>query len=715
MKAAQELSFGALPSYAYGVDAYDPTKLGLGKLMMQHNGPAPTDNWAGPYPVGVVRPMEYSTPMPTTFPLAMSWSETVDWIFLADNAATAATRRLMLATYDRSTQDFNIAGFITVNFPTATNHTIRGFRGTYDLHTAGTVAVNGTAVSGSGTSWLTDRACVGNRIGFGNATPKNITAWYEIEAINSNGSITLTTDAGIINANTPYVIEDIRGIILTTNATPTNGGLFVVKGLRPEIFNSSGTAIAAATTVDNIRACYWLADAATETNVNGFGLCLEQKTSFQSQIAWCLDTTTNVVLYKYNLREALSNLSAGRDTSAFLFKTGYGGALTGTAGLNNNARFVTAQHGPGAGLGCIYFSTTTRVYRSIETANIISGSVNFIADTMNEIPPGGIVTFAASSLIGSVDYCDAIDKFLISITNSITGVGFRDYLTAYKTDGSPFERITFADIRQLNQSSSDSSHTDVISKNGRGLLSWSVNGLLYLASLNNTVDSSIVFVLPIGADWEYSNVTHSYIVTPKVACSQAAKFSRVLVNAVEMLGGASGLNLGQQTEPIRISYRTAGIDDNTGAWTLVDDSGDLSGVTGNPFIQFNIEFRIIGLTHIPGRVLSLAVIYDSDDSLPAELRWNLADSDNSNGMVGITQTDLFASLTSLTITYYRADTHAIALVQSSADTNYGVWEHWSGSAWVAGLAGNAVNMRRRFRPTTGLPVGVDVYAKVVAA
>jgi hypothetical protein len=64
------------------------------------------------------------------------------------------------------------------------------------------------------------------------------------------------------------------------------------------------------------------------------------------------------------------------------------------------------------------------------------------------------------------------------------------------------------------------------------------------------------------------------------------------------------------------------------------------------------------------------------------------------------------------IDYYRSDTNADVLTQSSSSTTNGVFEYWNGSAWTAGLGTNTIGLRRRFRPTAGLPNGVAVYPKL---
>jgi hypothetical protein len=220
--------------------------------------------------------MEQSVAIASAYPWAMQWQNDtdgeIDWIFLGDIATASAVRRINAYTYNRRNSTFTWKGFVTVNFPTATAHTIRALKMTYDKEFTGTVSVSSTGVTGTGTLFSTNRVCVGNRIGFGATSPVAINNWYEIASIASDTSLTLTTGATAIS-NTPYVIEDLRAVLLTTNATTTNGGLFVVKGLNIDTFSmgASGTMIPAGATgtgatVDNIRACYWLADAATITS-----------------------------------------------------------------------------------------------------------------------------------------------------------------------------------------------------------------------------------------------------------------------------------------------------------------------------------------------------------------------------------------------------------------------------------------------------------------
>jgi hypothetical protein len=716
MYAAARMQLGDLQSYRIGLETYDPDKLGLGPLMRQNTGASAEDKWAGPLPLAVARPMEQSTSIPCAYPWVMQWSDSLtsrlDWMFLADNASAAATRRVVAYQFDRLTGVVTWKGFITVTFPTATNHTIRALRMTYDTHSAGTVAVSGTAVTGTGTAWQSNRACVGNRIGFGSTDPTQIATWYEISAIGSDTGITLSTNAGTISAGTPYVIEDLRAVIVTTNATTTNGGLYVVKGLSIDIFSPLGTTIPAATTVDNIRACYWLKSAATITEITANGIGVQAKTSFQSQMAWLGSGTTTNQLFKFDIRAALT-LTSGAATNAFQYSTAVSATLTGTASQLNNGRVAAPNHGPGQGVDCYYFTTTTRVYRTKALSTITTGDTTWLTagDVMQEVPPGTTATNAATAAMNSIEYVASIDKFVIA-TN---GGSYRTYVTQYRTDAGQIDRVFGANLFQYMQTLADQSAPLAATTINTIATVWAEGGLLYYLLASTTLANNTMVITPLAADWEYAAASGNRIILPRMAVEAASRFVQAFAQELPIMGGTSGYNLGHPTEPLRLYYRTAGIADNSGAWTLLPFSGDMSGITGASIIQLMAEFRTVGVLSIPARLYNVGVMYDSDDSLPAELRWNLGDSDNSNGTVGFTQTVVFGSLSSLTITYYRADNDAVVLVQGSGSTTNGTFEYWTGSAWSAGLGSNAAGTRRRFVPTAGLPTGVDVYAKVVAA
>lgn len=233
----------------------------------------------------------------------------IDWVFLADNTAAAATRRTTLFTFNRDTSVFSWRGFVTHTFPAATNHTIRGLRAVYKTYTTGTVAVSGATVTGTGTTWSADRIFIGCRIGFGSTDPTQISTWYYINAVTNDTSITIqnnVTAAGTggvasnlsIDGGTAYVIEELVILHATTNATTTNGGLFMTNALSFDDFVNAGTTIAAAVATDKVKAVYWLADAATVTNTIADGLALDDFDSRTQQYCYIINNTATPSVYK---------------------------------------------------------------------------------------------------------------------------------------------------------------------------------------------------------------------------------------------------------------------------------------------------------------------------------------------------------------------------------------------------------------------------------
>jgi hypothetical protein len=693
---------GALPST--NTTGYSSTRTSIGTLMKQQTGSADIDKWIGPMPVGISRPMEGSTAIPGIMPHVIRWSTDIDWLFLVDNAAATTSRRIIFYVYNRATNVLAWEGFITVTHPSLTNATVRGFKMTYDTYTTGTASASGTSVTGSGTAWSANRIAVGSRIGFGSTDPNFITRWYEISAIGSDTGITLAAAVdATVAANTPYVIEELRAVMAQTNSTAASGGLFVAKGLRPELFITSGTTIAAATTTDSQRACYWLADAASVLNQTSLGLALQAKTSYTDQNVYVLDGTTSCRVYVYNIRAALSGLASGKSTSAIRYWTGTQ-TLTGTASQVNNARLATLNHGPGAGVECLYFSTTTRIYRARLT-DIVNLSTVWVADCMVEIPPGSTNTTASASVMNTPDYIDNLDRLIISSTG---GTASRHYVTRYQTNVEQFDLIWGVDTRQLDSTLADV-NAPILPGNilATPFTFWTESGLTYIARVGAATTSNHVYVVPFGAHWGLQ--TNQRVITPEISTPNCVSYHRACMSFVRKVGADK---FSVSPESIKMYYRTNGITDNTGTWYELDDYASLSGVAPSSSIQFMFEFKTIGTFCLPGRLLDCEVMYETEDTLPSHLQWNFADSNNSNGTIGFIQKSTYGSVPNLQIDYYRADNDINLLTQASTGTTNGTFEYWTGAAWAAGLGSDAVGQRRRFVPSAGLPASTNVYAKI---
>ena len=675
-RIAIDLPLNLLPTYTYP-GGYDSTKLGLGPLMLQRA------NDVGPVQVGQANP-NHDTGGQFGMTDALSWSSTVDWIFIADTSAASPTRVIAFYTFDRTTATFTYKGFITCTYPINGNHTIVGQEVHYTLHTAGTVAVNGTAVTGTSTSWQTDRACVGNRIGFGSTDPTQISTWYEISAIGSDGGLTLTGSAGVIGAGSAYVIEDLRILHITTNSTAVQGGLFVTKGLRFENFTGGGTTISAAVSTDNARAVYWLADASTVTNTVGAGLASQPITDKQTHYVWTLDGTGNPVLFKYNARKNLT-LSSGKDTTSLVFKTGTAILVTGSIQQTDNLTYAVANHGPFVGVGCLYFTTVSRFYCTIPVANIFSGIVSWLGGWGLDNPPGTANTYSTSLGFSHCRYLPLIDRFwLASSTLS------RPYVTQFKTDLAQLDRGYGANDLYTPQTTS--------SANAYPHYIWQVatywdatNGIVYGTTVSTPEPFSHLWAIPIGFDWEYAGSSAGSvgggsgcrIVTPAISTPYAKQYLRAYVSHSDIQGGATGTNLGFPSEAIRMYYRTTGISDNSGLWIPVPDNGGLNGAVADQ-IQFMFEFRAISAWCVPPRMYACGIVYD-DLTTDIHYQPSATFSSGANKQFAWRFTTAFGgSVPALRIRIYGVAT-GMLLVDDNTASPTGTWERSTndGGAWSA--------------------------------
>ena len=771
LRAVEHVFNGATTPIA----SYDSTKTNLGTLMIQKSGSNPEDNFVGPLPVAIARPMEESTGVAMMYPHAITYSSTIDWVFLVETAA-ATTRRIFLYEYNKSLATYNWKGFITMTTPNAGTTANRGFRVLRYLHTTGTVAVaapssvystgtvtvsvaglvtgSGTTfaathvgkmigfgsttvsqincwypiisfatttsinilgassayaagtsfviadstVTGTGTLFQTDGIAAGTgatsvagglgpRIGFGSTDPTQITQWYHIGQIASDTSLVLTTSPGVIPAGTAYVIEELRFALAISNSTTAAlGGLFLLKGAGYHDFTTAGSTFPAiASAVTNQRGVYWLADAATVTNTTANGLAVADETNKQTHTAYILNgtNTSNAIIYKYNLR-ANDTVAAGKMTL-----TGSNIVITGTQALTgtipnqsaNNLDLATASHGPGSGSSYLYFVTTTRLYCA-DVSAITAGNTPFAAtaNARQEIPPGGVATFAATATMTNIKYISTIDRFVI--TNYTASTSLRHYITRYpSTDTTPFDHIFGIDDKQQDQSIAFSSAIHF--NTGAQLLSTEPsNGVLHIVRMGATALLNQLYALPFGAHWTYASTTSQRIITPSLSTPGCIKFDQVLVCDDHYVGIDE---LGLSPETFRIYYRTANIgDDATSSWVSVGEDGDLSGVTAASSIQFMFEFFTIGSICIPARIMKIFVTYE-DGSTDSHYQLSTALSSITNeqfvwrfmksfgGTVPILKIELFNAITGSSIFTDTTDT----------PTN-GTWEKTidGGSNWT---------------------------------
>lgn len=687
--------------------AYDQDKLMLGNLANENVGAGSQDNWFGPLPIAVGRPMEASTAIAVGFTHVIEFSPTLHYVFAAENSTASATRRVVMYAYNLLTGSLAWMGFVTLTYPANTNHTIRGFRMDRLIYSTGTASASGTAVTGSGTTWTsaTSGISVGARIGFGSTDPKAITTWYQVTAIGSATGITLNVSAGTI-ANGPYVIEEYRAITVTTNATTTNGGLYVTKGLNPQIFINGGTTIPAATTVDFIRAVYWVADASTVTNITACGCALDDAVNNLSRDLYVLDSAS-VKIFKYNCRAALTYTS-GKATGGLILQTG-NQAVTGTISVNNNGRIASLLHGPGSGVKCLYFVTTTRVYR-VPLTNITAASTTWQGDTMTEMPKGGTITYANGGGMSAIEYMNSIDRLVI--LGSATS---KNYITQYRTDGGQADYNILPETRQLDQAGADGSSAPHPSITGSGLSVWAEAGVMYITRLGTTAALNQIYVIPFGGHWDFNGGggTATQIITPRIATPNCRKFKRLNVIAEQFVGSGA---LKLPTNPYRVYVRTAGISDNSGSWApLVDDLLDIGGIGAAAEIQVMFEFDTLNSYCIPARVFGVGVAYD-DVSGVTNFTFSADKSDAATKRFGWRFSQAFGSaVPTLRVSLYNDNTNALLVTDTTAAPANGVFEKTTdGTTWTAYNTTDRANATTyiRYTPTT-LGAGLDVRAVLV--
>lgn len=675
-KLAVDYLFKNTPTTSLYPTAYNQDAVGLGDWISRYTGALPQDNYCAPQS-GIFRPYEsISGGVATLYPHIVKWSSDIYHVFLADGTTTAGTtRKIIMATYTKSTGAFAYKGAVTLTLGVSAAHVIRGHRMVLDRYTTGTVAVAATAVTGTNTLWLTNRFAVGSRIGFGSTDPTAITTWYQVTAMASDTGITIGTSAGTIAAGTPYVLEEYTHLL--SSAVAAQGGFYMTRGLNADIFlpTAAGTTVALAVATDLQRAVYWLKDNATQTNLASAGLCIEDKISSTVQYAYLIDaaTVTTPKVFKYNFRAPLT-VASGNSVSAWVLTTGVQ-TVTGNTSLTNNGRIGSLAHGPGTGVPSLYFATTTRIYRAALT-NITSGNVTWLSDSMTEVPPGSINTMAASGAMSSLEIISAIDRLVV-----FTGTTQRSYVTQYRTDGGQMDHSIFVTDNQLDQAALDGNFTPHINIGATTISGWAEDGLLLLCRNGTAATTNIVYALAAHADYTYASIGKTYLVSPRIATPNAKKLAYLYVSCAQYVGGDKA---GVPPEPIKLYVRTAGISDDSGAWNLVPADGDISGISPGAYIQVAVSFRTFGYMCVPARVLGLGITYEDTASL-SNYQFSATLSDATNKRFAWRFATAFGStVPALQIQLYDAQTGGLLLTDNTTAPT-GTWEKStnSGGAWSA--------------------------------
>jgi hypothetical protein len=341
-------------------------------------------------------------------------------------------------------------------------------------------------------------------------------------------------------------------------------------------------------------------------------------------------------------------------------------------------------------------------------ANITQGSTNWLADAMIEVPPGGgNITYQTTSAMSQVDYASTIDRLFITTTSGRFGT----YVAQYDSSGvTQFDRLIGTNLNRYKLSTSAAGTIDGLFPQATVTL-WTENGWMFAIPNSTTSGFNWLLVFPFGCDSTYHLTSSQYVITPKLATTNATKLYHVYFDHMEYSGSHS---LGFPVESYRTYYRTSGIDDNSGAWIEVPTGADLTGVVPGQYIQFKIAFDIMGEICVPTRIYSLCCIYE-DSSQDSHYQPSLTYSSATNRQFAWKQVQawgLTAGIPNLQLRLYNASTEFLVLDDTVNISGSGDWEYSSnsGTTWAAwNSSADAIGNYIRYTADT-LPNNITVRA-----
>ena len=656
---------------------------------------------------------------PTTPFQVIDWTENITWIF-ADENRNWTLSRIHLLTYDKREDRTKYVGSTYLTFPNSgQNFQPYDLEVLYEKYSTGTVTNTGTSVTGTSTAWVDFKFCNGARIGFGSTDPEYVTEWIEISTFNSNTSITLVNTPAInYPANTPYIIEEIRIIVARYNnsGTLTNGGIFMAKGLSSfDFLNEKSTSIPTATTIDRIKACYFL-----NTTVNHayyymncvLGPKIDNNTQYLYVLSGQNNISTNNHFLVYNVRADLVSVG-GITASAFVarsnvFTTQIYSTIPATA---QKITVATTLSGPGKGVECLYFTYYWRTYR-FKTADLRIPNNDVIFDEFmvnNRVGGAQVGTNSHTNpkylpeedLFYTRDY-NYDSYFFSKPSSSITQMETGRYmLPPHHYSYYPNDDFDIEFTRTLNQG---------------GHLSRLSNGNIIL--MNDNVGQWANFnLVSYKADIYFAEKYNNFIVTPSIETYNCRKLKKLYLKTNVSIGNDTAPNL---TDDAIVYVRTLGIEDNSGKWIVLNKYKDLSKIPPTDKIQFRFGFKTLASMHMPIRIYNLGVLYETFDNNSDEFEWNLEDTSYSSFIIGfkfkstLNKDFILSNNDPVFLIECRDINNNLIYKQKNFETEFGVFQYYNGTAWVNGIS-YLTNSRNRFVQTYAIPNNPKVYFKLLTS
>jgi hypothetical protein len=624
---------------------------------------------------------------------AVKISENIIWIFiLRYHASGSNIRGIEFFTFNRSSWSVTWNGSLNITFNSNQAAGDIDFDIMYEKTTEGYVeTVDGSfLISGTNTVFLDRKISINSRIGFGSNDPTKISQWFTISEIISNTKLTINGVPNVIGKYVRYVIEEIRFVV----ATNVNG-LYYVKGIVPEDFrvNNPINTIAVSAGLDRRKLVYNLRDANTNSFVNITGIAIGPKIDENTQYLYVRNSRVSVFndtkFFVFNLRKDLTVVN-NYDITAFSFSSGFLPSLN-RQGYFYGLKYIKPKSG-------IYKDKDLLMFRMqydillVEPHKIIKDG-KYYFDTSYTLSRGSIPYVRSYDSQNTPDfhYDPYTDSFIwspygdrpLNISNLSTGMEEpRWFHMGYAFSSDLFKK----NIR-------DYSHH--LTGGGQKYLS-SVDGILFLSNYQvqyQYPNMTHMHVYPIGSDCDLPSESENRVICPKISTINFSKLTRLQVDNQHMTGENPDFSL--PNDPYRVFYRTEGIEDNSGAWTKLTEDFTLSHINLKTHIQFMFNFKQ-GLTLIPARVYSYALVGEKLELLPNIFRFNSNVSNLSGNIFGFEQIKVNSNSFNLKITIYREKDNKILFTQTSSSTQFGTFQYFNVNNWVSGVGSNSIGTLRRF-------------------
>ncbi len=538
------------------------------------------------------------------------------------------------------------------------------------------------------------------------ASVLRVNRWSMVD-LTWDGFISLTiAGAGVKTCRDLWVGNNDDEILVgfTSATTLTDGGIAWLYGISSSSWQANTTFPLGTTTV-SAGASFIMKSMSNTVNqlqtitsidrdsFNSNEIGTSASTSASIFVMQSTNTAAAPMFHKYSVSSlpnpiaGVISLSAGSITS---------GILTGDIATNLPQAAVSQMIYcvPGSGHASsvsgdpsIFFTrgtTTSRLGRIAVSA--MTNGFTLESDYMAEVTPRGTTIDLTMGAFSGLNYNPNEGYFYIT-TNGAT----RDYRTLYSPGESfdlKFGAVSYeSNVIANTDTPMFASHTSVRAGNANGwlIISRQLTGMQQLVLLN-------------------SRVHGDSFTTKKITLTNTIKLYRVIINTLDSL----------THEPYNAYYRTSGIDDDSGSWTILPSNGDLSGIGTVTQIQLKIVFKILGMTCIPAHISNIIVAYEDNTSTDSHYQPSMAKSSIASRIFAYRQSSAWGSnIPTLNINLYNASTNALVLNDNTVSLSSGTWEYstdgtnWNSWSVSADTVGNYIRYT-----ANSLPAGIIVRAIV---